>query len=365
MSIEPVASTTARPTTPCCWPPATSTISTCSVGNEAWADAANPTIGIGTKDNSTATSPPRCSPSRASCPRCSTRSSRSCVDAMTSCCPAWNCDRSTTVWSGITRAASIQARSSTPSTTTCSIKTLDGVVNAEDAGGCSRRATATPTAITSRRQRLLLPAARSELRLGAAHRGGHRARQAGVGGLQDERKFAAAAARRAQRAADLRSHLAQGLPVRSRPPAGRTSPTPGRTPPREIVPTTRYWGMDHWASRTGQGSYLNWVIGNAILPDVDPDPTHAGIIQKVDRTTVPELKELPSCGGELADGPRQCRGQPHAAGLPESSVPFDLNPNTVVDVGGHALRAGVRPRHQGAGQTPLCGVSTTPRMSPG
>src|SRR6185436_19825651 len=23
--------------------------------------------------------------------------------------------------------------------------------------------------------------------------------------------------------------------------------------------TTRYWGLDHWASRVGQGDYLNWV----------------------------------------------------------------------------------------------------------
>jgi hypothetical protein len=32
------------------------------------------------------------------------------------------------------------------------------------------------------------------------------------------------------------------------------------------------WGMDHWASRVGQGTYLNWVVGNAILPDEDPEP---------------------------------------------------------------------------------------------
>ena len=31
---------------------------------------------------------------------------------------------------------------------------------------------------------------------------------------------------------------------------------------------TRYWGMDHWASRVGQGTYLNWVVGNSILPPI-------------------------------------------------------------------------------------------------
>ena len=39
-------------------------------------------------------------------------------------------------------------------------------------------------------------------------------------------------------------------------------------------------------------------MGNAILPDVDPDPTHEGI-QKVDRTTVPELKELATMAADL------------------------------------------------------------------
>lgn len=48
----------------------------------------------------------------------------------------------------------------------------------------------------------------------------------------------------------------------------------------------------------GQGTYLNWVVGNAILPDVDPVPTHEGI-QKVDRTTVPELQELSTLAGGL------------------------------------------------------------------
>ena len=57
--------------------------------------------------------------------------------------------------------------------------------------------------------------------------------------------------------------------------------------------------MDHWAARTGQGAYFNWVVGNAILPDKDPDPTHAGTIQQIDRTTVPELKELPAVAESL------------------------------------------------------------------
>ena len=30
--------------------------------------------------------------------------------------------------------------------------------------------------------------------------------------------------------------------------------------------TSRAWGLDGWARRTGQGAFFDWVVGNAILP---------------------------------------------------------------------------------------------------
>mgnify|MGYP003347143369 CR=1 FL=1 len=55
--------------------------------------------------------------------------------------------------------------------------------------------------------------------------------------------------------------------------------------------TTRRWGVDDWAIRGWQGAYFNWMTGNSMLPSVDPDSSHQGI-QKIDRTTVPELSQL-------------------------------------------------------------------------
>ena len=91
---------------------------------------------------------------------------------------------------------------------------------------------------------------------------------------------------------------------------------------------TRYWGMDHWASRVEQGAYLNWVVGNAILPPVDPDPTHQGI-QKVDRTTVPELKELPATAVSLQTDLDNAEAGLTPLGVPQNAVPFDINPYQV------------------------------------
>jgi hypothetical protein len=94
----------------------------------------------------------------------------------------------------------------------------------------------------------------------------------------------------------------------------------------------RHWGADQWASRTSQGAFLNWVVGNAILPDVDPDPSHEGI-QKVDRTTVPELTELVYTLIDLQASTDNAEARMTPVGLAENSIAFDINPNLVVESG--------------------------------
>ncbi len=91
---------------------------------------------------------------------------------------------------------------------------------------------------------------------------------------------------------------------------------------------TRYWGVDHWANRTAQGTFLNWVVGNALLPSVDPDPTHQGV-QKVDRTTVVELQQLPTTGSEVQTVLDNAEGGLNPLGLPDNAVAFDINPTLI------------------------------------
>ncbi len=94
----------------------------------------------------------------------------------------------------------------------------------------------------------------------------------------------------------------------------------------------RHWGADQWASRTMQGSFLNWVVGNAILPEVDPDPSHEGI-QKIDRSTVPELVELPTTAADLQAALDNAEGGLTPLGLPEGSLAFDIKPTLFTTVG--------------------------------
>ena len=93
-------------------------------------------------------------------------------------------------------------------------------------------------------------------------------------------------------------------------------------------PITRYWGMDHWAARVGQGAYLNWVVGNAILPPKDTNPSDQGI-EIVDRTTVSELAELPATAAALENDLDSANAGFTPLGLSQNSVPFDINPQQV------------------------------------
>ena len=90
----------------------------------------------------------------------------------------------------------------------------------------------------------------------------------------------------------------------------------------------RAWGLSEWARRAGQGAYLDWVVGNAILPDEDLDPGNLGI-QQIDRTTVPELSEIVSSFDAIQaqlDGAD--RGL-NPLGLAKDVVPFDIDPSRV------------------------------------
>ncbi|RME94692.1 MAG: hypothetical protein D6766_05145, partial [Verrucomicrobia bacterium] len=154
---------------------------------------------------------------------------------------------------------------------------------------------------------------------------------------QDERKFAAAAAalaRAGRQVFDLTwrrdyepvqvegwSHLG-ATRVNHRRTHTSLAGEPGQ-------PSVRYWGADHWACRTGQGAYLHWVVGNAILPAVDPNPDHEGI-QKVDRTTVPELEALAREATELQIAMDNAEGGLTPLGIPEDGLVFDLDPVRVV-----------------------------------
>ena len=138
----------------------------------------------------------------------------------------------------------------------------------------------------------------------------------------DERKFAASAANLARTAEQVLE-----LTYRQ---AYDDDPASGWSGYRDNLLNSntnirRQFGVDEWGSRATQGTYYNWVVGNAMLPDEDTDPLHTGI-QKVDRTTVPELAELAAAGGALQGQLDRASGHLNPLGLAPDAVAFDISP---------------------------------------
>ena len=131
----------------------------------------------------------------------------------------------------------------------------------------------------------------------------------------DERKFAAAAAalaRTSERIASLehrRSYLAAD-------DAGWG----------HLCRDDRDWSLQDWASRGVQGAYYNWTMVNALLPEVDDNPNHSGI-QKIDRTTVPELDEIVLAAQAIQSELDSANNHVNPLGIPPDSVSFDISPS--------------------------------------
>ncbi len=139
---------------------------------------------------------------------------------------------------------------------------------------------------------------------------------------KDERKFAAAAAN-VGRTAQQVIGLVHRQSYKDDPNAGWSQFRDGKTNPRTTV--VRHQGLDETASRSTQGAFFHWIVGNAMLPDVDNDPNHSGV-QIVDRTTVPELNELPSLALSFQTTMDSANDRLNPLGLAPGAIAFDLDP---------------------------------------
>lgn len=88
----------------------------------------------------------------------------------------------------------------------------------------------------------------------------------------------------------------------------------------------RAWGFADWASRAGQGAYIDWVVGNAILRAEDPDPSHTSI-QKIDRGTVTDLNEISVQYRSIEMQVDQADMGQNPLGLAPNAIPFDISPS--------------------------------------
>ncbi|MCX8496218.1 MAG: hypothetical protein ORN51_08560 [Akkermansiaceae bacterium] len=137
---------------------------------------------------------------------------------------------------------------------------------------------------------------------------------------KDERKFVAAAANVGRTAQQVLG-LVYRQSYQDNPNAGWSQFRDGKKNPSSKV--VRHQGLDETASRATQGAFLHWIVGNALLPDVDA--AHTGI-QKIDRTTVPELNELPSLALSYQTTMDSANARLNPLGLAPGAIAFDLDP---------------------------------------
>ena len=98
----------------------------------------------------------------------------------------------------------------------------------------------------------------------------------------DERQFAETAASRARTGAEV-----VDLTYRSRYVADPNGQYQGYTDTN----VQRAWGLSEWGRRAGMGAYFDWVTVNSIVPTEDTDPANVGI-RKIDRETLPDIGEI-------------------------------------------------------------------------
>jgi hypothetical protein len=97
--------------------------------------------------------------------------------------------------------------------------------------------------------------------------------------------------------------------------------------------SSRAWGVAGWASRAGQGAYFDWIVANSLLPDVDTDANHVGL-QKVDRTTVIETRDIANSFNEIQSRLNMADLGLNPLGIAKDAIPFDINPFELVDAHG-------------------------------
>jgi hypothetical protein len=139
----------------------------------------------------------------------------------------------------------------------------------------------------------------------------------------DERQFARTAVARARAGAEV-----VNLTWRSRyseQPAARTLGYTDSNP-------TRAWGVTEWSRRAGQAAIFDWILGNALLPETD---TAREGIERIDRTTVTELTAISSHLGTIQLTLDGSDAGLNPLGLDPDVVPFDIDP-THIDVGSTA-----------------------------
>lgn len=91
----------------------------------------------------------------------------------------------------------------------------------------------------------------------------------------------------------------------------------------------RGWGVGDWARRVHMGAQFDWLVANYLLPATDGDPDHQGTLKQVDRTTVTEIREISSLAMEIQSRLDETDAGLNPLGLAKNVVSFDISPSEI------------------------------------
>ena len=140
-----------------------------------------------------------------------------------------------------------------------------------------------------------------------------------------EQKFAKAAAAKAQTGNQIIDLTYRQAYVET--PTGTWQDTPDT---HVSAAGRRAWSVGEWADRVGQGALFDWVVGNALLPPVSPNTG----LQQIDRTTVTELGSLAAAYTKVEAQLDNADSGLNPLGLARDAIPFDIDPSALTGTQG-------------------------------
>jgi hypothetical protein len=96
----------------------------------------------------------------------------------------------------------------------------------------------------------------------------------------------------------------------------------------------RAWGFEDWAHRAGQGAYFDWITANALLPAQHPNTNLTGLA-KIDRTTVQDIAVISANLVAVQTKLDEANSGNNPLGVANGALTFDVDP-TFLEVGSTA-----------------------------
>jgi hypothetical protein len=139
----------------------------------------------------------------------------------------------------------------------------------------------------------------------------------------DERKFVQAAASRAKVGADI-----VNLTYRSE----YVEDPDGQWQGYQDTDADRAWGVSEWGLRAGMASYFDFMVATALIPSEDTNPSHTGI-RKIERASIKELDEIAAQGRKIQQEIDNAASGVNPLGIANDAVAFDLDSDQFIKYG--------------------------------